>query len=60
MGQFVSHNSCSVPPESIIDVFGIVRIPNIPIESTTIKYEISVRKIFCVSKAANGNLFSII
>lgn len=49
----------SVPPESIIDVFGIVRIPNIPIESTTIKYEISVRKIFCVSKAANELPFQL-
>ncbi|KAK1442395.1 aspartyl-tRNA synthetase [Babesia gibsoni] len=43
--------SASLSTESIVDVLAKVVIPEIPVESTTSKYELQVHKVFCVSKA---------
>ncbi|GBG75109.1 hypothetical protein CBR_g19622 [Chara braunii] len=37
--------------ESIVDVEGVVTVPNKPIESTSQQVELQVRKVYCVSKA---------
>ncbi|CRG93282.1 aspartate--tRNA ligase, putative [Plasmodium gallinaceum] len=36
--------------ESIVDIYGKLIKPEIPIDSTNIKYEIHINKIFCISK----------
>eukprot|EP01068_Selenidium_serpulae_P011052 Selendium_serpulae@DN5592_c0_g1_i1.p2 len=41
----------SVPVESIVDVLGKVIVPEAPIKSCTQPVEISVQRIFCVSKS---------
>ncbi|VWU50449.1 aspartate--tRNA ligase [Hepatocystis sp. ex Piliocolobus tephrosceles] len=38
--------------ESIVDIYGKLIKPSIPIESTNIKYEIHVNKLFCISKTS--------
>ncbi|GBE62463.1 aspartate-tRNA ligase [Babesia ovata] len=43
--------SASLSMESIVDVFGKVVVPDVPVASTTAKCELQVHKIFCVSKA---------
>uniref|UniRef100_A0A0G4GC04 aspartate--tRNA ligase n=1 Tax=Chromera velia CCMP2878 TaxID=1169474 RepID=A0A0G4GC04_9ALVE len=43
-----------VPPESIVDVMGVVTVPASPVEATTQStVEIQVKKAFCVSRAAS-------
>lgn len=37
--------------ESIIEVSGVVSLPNAPIKGTTQQVEVQVRKIYCISKA---------
>ncbi|SOV10081.1 aspartate--tRNA ligase [Plasmodium gaboni] len=36
--------------ECIVDIYGEIKKPEIPIDSTNIKYEIHINKIFCVSR----------
>ncbi|KEG00644.1 aspartate--tRNA ligase, putative [Plasmodium vinckei vinckei] len=36
--------------ESIVDIYGKLVKPEIPIDSTNIKYEIHIHKIFCINK----------
>ncbi|CRH03118.1 aspartate--tRNA ligase, putative [Plasmodium relictum] len=36
--------------ESIVDIYGKLIKPDIPIDSTSIKYEIHIDKIFCISR----------
>ncbi|KAH9624722.1 hypothetical protein KSS87_015621 [Heliosperma pusillum] len=43
--------SNSLTRESIVDVFGIVSVPNESIKGTTQQVEIQVSKLYCVSKA---------
>ncbi|GIX64828.1 aspartate-tRNA ligase [Babesia caballi] len=43
--------SASLSMESIVDVFGKVVVPEVPVASTTAKCELQVHKLFCVSKA---------
>uniref|UniRef100_A0A8C9LGZ7 Aspartate--tRNA ligase, cytoplasmic n=1 Tax=Piliocolobus tephrosceles TaxID=591936 RepID=A0A8C9LGZ7_9PRIM len=38
--------------ESIVDIYGKLIKPTIPIESTNIKYEIHISKLFCISKTS--------
>ncbi|SBT31394.1 aspartate--tRNA ligase, putative [Plasmodium ovale wallikeri] len=40
----------NLPLESIVDVYGKLIKPQMAIDSTNIKYEIHVNKIFCISK----------
>lgn len=40
----------NLPQESLVDVYGKLTQPETPIESTNIKYEIQISKIFCISK----------
>ncbi|KAH9557800.1 hypothetical protein CY35_07G104100 [Sphagnum magellanicum] len=41
-----------ISKESIVDVEGIVSVPEKPIEGTSQKVEIQARKVYCISKAA--------
>jgi aspartyl/asparaginyl-tRNA synthetase len=41
-----------ISKEFIVDVEGIVSVPEKPIESAWHKVEIQARKVFCISKAA--------
>ncbi|GAB64640.1 aspartate-tRNA ligase, partial [Plasmodium cynomolgi strain B] len=40
----------NLPQESIVDINGKLIKPEIPIDSTNIKYEVHIKKIFCISK----------
>ncbi|ANQ06045.1 Aspartate--tRNA ligase [Plasmodium coatneyi] len=42
----------NLPLESIVDINGKIIKPEIPIDSTNIKYEVHIKKIFCISKTA--------
>ncbi|KMZ89270.1 aspartate-tRNA ligase [Plasmodium vivax Brazil I] len=42
----------NLPLESIVDIKGKLSKPEVPIDSTNIKYEAHIRKIFCISKTA--------
>jgi len=44
-------NVNKISKEFIVDVEGIVSVPEKPIESTSHKLEIQARKVFCISKA---------
>ncbi|KAK9735110.1 hypothetical protein RND81_04G184900 [Saponaria officinalis] len=44
--------SNSLSRESIVDVVGVVSVPNEPLKGTTQQVEIQVRKLYCVSRAA--------
>ncbi|CAA9986373.1 aspartate--tRNA ligase, putative [Plasmodium knowlesi strain H] len=40
----------NLPLESIVDIYGKLTKPEVPIDSTNIKYEVHIKKIFCISK----------
>ncbi|KJP89226.1 aspartate-tRNA(Asn) ligase [Plasmodium fragile] len=42
----------NLPLESIVDISGKVVKPEVPIDSTNIKYEVHIKKIFCISKTS--------
>ncbi|XP_031130354.1 aspartate--tRNA ligase 2, cytoplasmic-like [Ipomoea triloba] len=42
----------SLSKESIVDVEGVVSVPNVQIKGATQQVEVQIRKLYCVSKAA--------
>ncbi|XP_019197619.1 PREDICTED: aspartate--tRNA ligase 2, cytoplasmic-like [Ipomoea nil] len=50
-GQMVKY-ATSLSKESIVDVEGVVSVPNVQIKGATQQVEVQIRKLYCVSKAA--------
>eukprot|EP00923_Selenidium_pygospionis_P055821 GHVN01097179.1.p1 GENE.GHVN01097179.1~~GHVN01097179.1.p1 ORF type:complete len:403 (-),score=58.12 GHVN01097179.1:102-1310(-) len=51
--------SNAVPIESIVDIMGVVEVPEVPVASTSQKVEIAVHRIFCVSKCQSELPFQV-
>ncbi|KAJ1688472.1 hypothetical protein LUZ63_019862 [Rhynchospora breviuscula] len=49
----------SLSKESIVDVEGVISVPNDPIKGTTQQVEIQVRKLYCVNRAVPNLPFNI-
>ncbi|XP_019151604.1 PREDICTED: aspartate--tRNA ligase 2, cytoplasmic-like [Ipomoea nil] len=50
-GQMVKY-ATSLSKESIVDVEGVVSVPNVQIKGATQQVEVQIRKLYCISKAA--------